>query len=215
MALLLAGLVLALAPATALAQGSGSAYLVLYEVMESPPPRPSTGGRPGAFVPGPDGSVTRLAQATLAGPVVAAAGSLADWLDGEVQAHAQSRVSLATRQGPLNGAFTVDTMGLNGAIPGKLSGILDLSMLLSPTSPVPLAPTWGSWRTLGQPSSRLGGTFSGVAQVPVDCGMLPGDNPAGMACYLNPSTGLGEQLAPDEFKDGVPLVRFVIELTAD
>ena len=205
--LLLVGLLLALSPAIALAQGFAQA--VLYEVLESPPARPSTGGAVGAFVPDPvDGTLTRLAQATEAGPVVFGTGSLVSWQNSGVVIHAQSRVDLTTGSGPVSGSFTVDTAG--GTISGKLSGTLDLSPVLSNTAP--LAPTWGTWGTLGKRSSRLGGTFQGVAQIPVDCGLLGG--PAGYFCYLKPDLSGADLLQPNEFKDGVPLVRFLIGFTA-
>jgi hypothetical protein len=204
---LVAGLLVLFAPAVALAQGG--AQLVLYEVVESPPPRPSSGGQPGAFIPGPDGSVTRLAQATLSGPVAAASGSLDSWRGGDVQAHAQSRVDLGTGVGPINGVFAVDLTG-GGAVPGKLSGTLDLSMLLDPDHPIPLAPVSGTWHTLGK--SSVGGKFSGVAQVPVDCGLVGGTQ--GAFCYVNPD-GTVAELQPHEFDaKGVPLVRFLLVLSA-
>jgi hypothetical protein len=200
---LVAGLLVLLAPAVALAQGG--TQLVLYEVVESPPPRPSSGGQPGAFIPGPDGSVTRLAQATLSGPVVAASGSLDSWFGGDVQAHAQSRVTVVGGDGtgPINGVFAVD-LASGGAVPGKLSGTLDLSMLLSGTAP--LASVEGTWHTLGK--SSVGGMFSGVAQVPFPCG--------DWLCYLDPDlSGSVTPLQTHEFdRNGIPLVRFLLVLTA-
>jgi hypothetical protein len=216
---LLAGLLVLFAPAVALAQGV--AHLVLYEVVESPPPRPASvdlEGLPGAFVPGPDGSVTRLAQATLTGPVVSANGSLASWFDGQVDAHAQSRVDLASGVGPINGIFAVDLPG-GGAVPGKLSGMLNLSLIL--TKQAPLAFVFdGTWNTLGK--SSVGGTFSGVAQVPMDCGLLAdllaGVVPpvaSGTFCYLNPVTHSLELLSSQESdQNGIPLVRFLLSLSA-
>ncbi|MBI2159280.1 MAG: hypothetical protein HYU25_02615 [Candidatus Rokubacteria bacterium] len=204
--LLLAGALLALVPASALAQGG--AQLVLYEVIESPPPSPATGGQPGAFIPGPDGSVTRLAQATLTGPVKAAGGSLDSWSGGEVDAYAQSRVDLATGVGPISGSFTVD-LASGGAVSGKLDGILDLHYLLQNLAP--LAPVSGTWNTLGK--SSVGGTFSGVAQVPIECSKLGG--PEGYFCYLKPDFSGAELLTANEFnRKGIPLVRFLLGLSA-
>ncbi len=205
--LLLAGALLALAPASALAQGV--AQIVLYEMIESPPPRPATSGNVGAFVPSPlDGILTRLAQATLSGPVVGAGGSLGTWVGGEVDAHAQSRVDLATGVGPISGVFTVD-LASGDAVSAKLNGLLDLSWLLAGTAP--LAPVGGSWNTLGK--SSAGGTFTGVAQVPIDCGVLGGA--AGKFCYLNPDFSGPEELSSNEFnRKGMPLVRFILFLSA-
>lgn len=202
---LLAGLLVLFTPAVALAQ-SGKAFIVLYEVLESPPPRPSTGPNVGAFVPNPlAGTLTRLAQATLSGTGVQAEGSISDWVGAAIEAHAQSRVELVgTFQGPISGVFNVDLAG--GAVSGELNGTLDLSMLLAGT---PLAPvTGGQWSTLGK--TKLAGVFEGVAQVPVDCGVLSGGLPSGTFCYLNPQP---EVLKAHEFnRDGIPLVRFLLEL---
>lgn len=203
--ILLAGVLLALTPGAALADG-GSARVVLYEVIESPPPRPASGGMPGAFIPGPDGSVTRLAQATLTGPVTEADGSMESWRGGKIGGHVQSQVNLTTGTGPISGFFTVDKVS-GSLTAANLSGTIDLSGLLSTTNPIPLAPVSASWGTLGPPPSFLSGTFQGVAQVPFQCGTT--------ACYLNPD-GTITPLQPHEFnRDGVPLVRFVLRMQAN
>lgn len=206
---LLAGLLVLFTPAVALAQ-SGGAFIVLYEVLESPPPRPSTGGNVGAFVPNPlAGTLTRLAQATLSGTGVQAEGSISDWVGAAIEAHAQSRVDLRTGQGPLSGVFNVDLAG--GAVSGELNGTLDLSMLLA-LKPIPLAPvTEGQWNTLGK--TKLAGVFEGVAQVPVPCSAL--GSPANNFCYLTPDGSGVEELQAHEFnRDGIPLVRFKLQLVA-
>jgi len=75
----------------------------------------------------------------------------------------------------------------------------------------PLAPVGGVWSTLGK--SSVGGTFTGVAQVPIDCGALGG--PAGYFCYLKPDLSGAEALQPHEFnRKGIPLVRFLLGLSA-
>lgn len=205
---LLAGLLVLFAPAVALAQSGGEALIVLYEVLESPPPRPSTGGV-GAFVPNPlAGTLTRLAQATLSG-TVHPAGSIANWAGAAIEAHAQSRVDLGTGQGPISGVFNVDLAG--GAVSGELNGTLDLRMLLA-VEPIPLAPvTKGQWNTLGK--TKLAGVFEGVAQVPVPCSAL--GSPANNFCYLTPDGSGVEELQAHEFnRDGIPLVRFLLQLVA-
>lgn len=186
-----AGLFLALTPTIALAQGS--ARLVLFEVIESPPPRPATGGVPGAFIPGPDGSLTRLAQATLSGTATEASGSLGNWLNASIGAYAQSQVNLDTRTGPLDGFFTVLHVTA-----GSFSGTIDMTGLLTGTGPN--AQVQGVWATRG--SSSLTGSFSGLAQVPIMCG--------DSACYVNPD-GTTELAVINRF--GIALVRFVLDLS--
>lgn len=188
MGLLGAGLLLTLSPAAVLAQGS--ATLVLYEWIESPPLRPITGGLPGIFIPGPDGSMTRLAQAALSGTATTATDPLAKWVGANIGAHAQSQVDLTTGSGPISGVFTVLRVTA-----GNVSGTIDLSGLLTGASPN--APVEGVWGTVGR--SALSGSFSGLAQVPIQCGDT--------ACYLNPDW----TTEPAVFNSaGIPLVRFVL-----
>jgi hypothetical protein len=203
---LVAGVLLALSPAAAWAQvtASGTAHATLYEVMEAPPPRPSTGGLAGVFIPGPGGSVTRLAQATESGTVGAADGSLAAWSDGQMEAQAQSRVDLFTGSGPFAAIFSIDGQA-NGKTVGKAKGTLNLSPMLDPVNPLPLAFLLATWSTLGAPSTRQSGSVEGVVYLPFACG--------GTACYLG-LDGLPTPLAPNEFKDGVPLVKFVLDYAA-
>ena len=193
-AALLAAVLLALAPTTALAQGFAQG--VFYETREK------------VRVKSTSTTSTRVAKAMEVGSVVYAEGTLADWFGAEVEIRAQSRVDLLTGMGPIDGGFKVHAVGGKGVIPGKISGTLDLSLILADVAP--LAPAVGTWQTHGK--GALEGTFSGVAQVPVDCAVLGG--PAGFFCYLRPDFSGADLLDASEFQDGVPLVRFLIGFTA-
>ena len=193
-AALLVAVLLALAPTTALAQGFAQG--VFYETREK------------VRVKSTSTTSTRVAKAMEVGSVVSAGGTLASWLGAEVDIRAQSRVDLATGVGPIAGGFKVDTVGGKGVIPGEISGTLDLSLILADAAP--LAPAEGTWQTHGKAS--LGGTYAGVAQVPVPCSVL--GVPVDAFCYLHPD-GLGVDLVQaSEFQDGAPLVRFLIGFTA-
>lgn len=197
--LLAAGLLLALSPATAPAQ-TPVAFGALLEVLESPPPQAAPGGptMPGTFPPGIGG---RLAQATLVGSLQGGH----PLLTGEVELHAQSRVPFSPTTGwgvgTISGVSSIDT-DANGVVVAKLDGFLDFSLF---NTNVPLAPTGGTWKTLGK--NRTGGTFAGVALVPFYCGVGFG------YCYLDPTTYAITPLAANEFnKHGVPVAKFLITL---
>ena len=156
---------------------------------------------PGAFPPGIGG---RLAQATLVGSLQGGH----PLLTGEVELHAQSRVPFNPTTGwgvgTISGVASIDT-DANGVVVAKLDGSLDFSLF---NWSVPLAPTSGTWKTLGK--NRTGGTFAGVALVPFPCGSW--------FCYLaldatGTPTGGATPLDPSEFnKHGVPVAKFVITL---
>lgn len=208
--LLVAALLLALTPATALAW-TGVSQGVLLEVLESPPAHAAPGGPtiPGAFPPGIGG---RLAQATEAGTLVGSE-TLA-FLTGDIEVHAQSRIPVDPATGgfgvgsvgTISGVFHVDNGG--GVVTGKLEGTLDLTGAVCGRQPCPLAPTNGTWATLGK--TKTSGLFSGVFFIPFQIPGLPG------WFYLTPDpvTGLPfTQLLPSEFgKDGTPLVKLLVTL---
>lgn len=207
--LLAIGLLIALSPAIALAL-TPVAGGILLEVLESPPPHAAPGGptMPGTFPPGIGG---RLAQATLV-------GSLAGipLLTGEVELHAQSRVPFNPTTGwgvgTISGVATIDS-DADGVLVAKLDGSLDFR-LFNPTAAnplgVPLAPTGGTWKTLGK--VRTGGSFAGVALVPFPCALGFG------FCYLTVDaagtpTGGVTALDANEFnKHGLPVAKFLITL---
>lgn len=202
---------LLLLPSLAVAQ-TGVASGALLEVRESPPPQAVGAGpdMPGNF---PTGIGGRLAEATEVGSL-AGSGTLA-FLTGQVELHAQSRIPFdpvtGFGVGTIAGVFNIDN-GSNGAVVGKIDGSLDFTLFNpTPENPlgVPLAPTAGSWTTLGK--NRTGGGFKGVALVPFACPLGFG------ACYLeldadgNPTGGL-TPLTDNEFMDGVPLAKFMFTL---
>jgi len=200
--LVLAGALLALSPATALAQ-SGVAQGVLYEVLEAPPAEFTPSGArimPGVILP----TGQRLAQATETG-TLQGSGSLA-FLTGAVSVHAQSRVPVdpvtGFGVGKVNGKFLVNTVS------GKFEGQLDLSPLTSTNcagKPCPFAPITGSWSAVNG-DEKTSGLFSGIFLVPFEVG-------PGSWAYLNPTTGQIQPLQPNEFdKNGSPLVKLLITL---
>ncbi|HVR72576.1 MAG TPA: hypothetical protein VMT87_17205 [Vicinamibacteria bacterium] len=205
--LFLTALLSVVAPTVVSAEGSATA--TLYEVMEAAPPRPSTDGMAGVFIPGPGGSITRLAQATLSGSCnESAAGALVGWANAAMEAHAQSRINMFTGSGPFSAGFTLDGTA-NGSTPGKASGTLDMSAMLDPSNPLPWAFVSATWRTLGDPSTRLSGPVAGLAYVPIAC---PHDG--AKACYLDRDWSVTE-LGAQEYKDGIPLVKFVLEFVVE
>lgn len=209
---LLVGALLALNPASGLAQTSvsatGVAQGVLYETLEAPPAEFTPSGArimPGVILPS---SLERLAQAKEAG-TLAGSGTL-EFLTGNVTVTAQSRVPFdpATSSfgvGKVNGTFSVN--GGGGAVAGKLDGQLDMSPLTSTNcgGPCPFALTNGMWSTQGATSTS--GTYSGVFLVPFEAG-------SGVWAYLNPATGQIEPLQAHEYgNDGTPLIKLLVTLT--
>lgn len=200
--LLVAALLLTLAPATALAQPLDSAYIVLFETRESAPVHAAPGNDlvpfprlPGAFIP-KDDTLTRIAQATLEGQVQAVGGGLlSDWNEVEVQG--QSRIDWTSLQGSLSGVFHAETV-TGRAVSGKLfNAEIDLSTLFT----AGFGTVGGSWTTLGK--NRIGGTFTGFVFAAVQI-------PTGTFVYfwgVDPdSCSLISDLAPapvDKFGNGI------------
>lgn len=200
---LLVAVLLAVAPTTALAQ-TPVAGGILLEVLESPPPHAAPGGptMPGTFPPGIRG---RLAQATLV-------GSLAGipLLTGEFELHAQSRVPFNPTTGwgvgTISGVGTIDS-DADGVLVAKLDGSLDFRLF---NQEVPLAPTGGTWKTLGK--VRMSGTFAGVALVPFPCEFGFGFCYLTLDAFGNPTGGVTPLAASEFNKHGVPVAKFLFTL---
>lgn len=213
--LLVAGLLLVLAPAGALAQTPCAAGTAL-EVLESPPYHAAPGGPtfPGAFSPGIGaqlgGLFARIAQATEVGELAGVCGGVD--LTGPVEIQAQSRIPVTgvtvggepiLGSGTFSGVGRIDTSA-NGVVVVKLDGTITF---------VPGAPIaqilGGSWSTLGK--NRTTGTFDATAFVPVPLGCTLEN---GGCFYFVPGVGL-VPLDPDtEYskQHGTGLANFVITL---
>jgi len=213
--LLAAGLLLGFGSATAWAQ-SGVAQGVLYETLESPPAHAATmGPLPGVYNAG---TGERMAEAKETGDIQGW-GSLAGF-SGEMVVQGQSRVPFdpTTGQfgsGTVSGVFHIDNATGPG-IAGKLDGSLNLSLLTSTENgcPCPLAPTSGTWSTLGK--DKTSGVFQGVFLLPFQHPLAP--ELGWLYLELDPATGQPTggvtPVQPSEFKDGVPLVKLVVALIA-
>ncbi len=230
--LLGAGLLLALAPATALAQ-TLYAQAVLYEFGEVINCHPGGSTNPltdplCAGVNTTNGFGTRISTATLAGgvpnpsPVIPGTFILGGFAlgppeltGGTATLDATAVVSRVDLTGPIFAKFTV-TNALGGTVTGTLSGQLDLS-LLAKTPPTPLAPVSGHWRATG--GLKAGGTFAGLFLVPFACTTSPTTG----ACYAEldatgTPTGGTVPVALDELvvvpgvTFPVPLVKLLVTL---
>ncbi len=206
--LLGAGLLLALAPATALAQ---TLNVVAYEVGEALTCHPGGTANPVtdplcALANTTEGLGTRMASATLVGGLSSLPGgvSVSGTPVAGVTVDATSVVNLGDLAGPIFGKATLYQGGTIAT--GTLSGQLDLSQLASG-----LAPVSGHWRILNG-TLKGGGTFFGAALIPFPCASATG------LCYLalDPSTGQPSggvvPVASTEIVSGFPLVKWVLTL---
>jgi hypothetical protein len=172
---LVAGAFLALSPALAVAQQAQQSYAtaMLYEVAESINCNP--GGSPDAMLDpfcvqeSAHGFGTRIADATLQGAVDGAPE-----FSGPISVEATSILSQLDWTGPAHGKMLIQTV--SGTVQATMAGQLDLSLLVKGSAP--LAPISGKWR--GTKGFNVGGTFSGVFEVPFWCGNA---SPKGV-CYL-------------------------------
>jgi hypothetical protein len=172
---LVGGVILALSPVVARAQGACDCYAtaVLYEVDETINCNP--GGSPDAMLDpfcvqqASKGFGTRIADATLVGTVDGP-----DEFKGPITVEASSILSQVDWTGPAHGKIRVQTAG--GTTQANMAGQLDLSLLQKGLAP--LAPISGKWH--GTKGFGAGGSFSGVFEVPFWCGQA---SPTGV-CYL-------------------------------
>jgi len=172
---LVAGFVLALSPALAVAQQAQAPYAtgVLYEVNETINCNP--GGSPDAMLDpfcvqeSAHGFGTRIADATLQGAVDGPPE-----FSGPISVEATSILSQVDWTGPAHGKMLIQTA--SGTVQATMAGQLDLSLLQKGSAP--LAPISGKWH--GTKGFSVGGSFSGVFEVPFSCGNA---SPKGV-CYL-------------------------------
>lgn len=170
-----AGVLLALGPALAIAQQTQTPYAtaVLYEVDETINCNP--GGSPDPMVDPfcveetAHGFGTRIADAVLEGTVEGPPE-----FSGPISVEATSILSQVDWTGPAHGKIRVQTAA--GTVQANMAGQLDLSLAQSGSAP--LAPISGKWH--GTKGFKVGGTFSGVFEVPFPCGEV---SPTGI-CYL-------------------------------
>ena len=158
---LVAGVLLVLGPAVAVAQQAETPYAtaVLYEVDESINCNPGGSANPMldpfCVQESSRGFGTRIADALLAGEVTGPAE-----FNGPITVEATSILSQVDWTGPAHGRMRIQTA--NGTVQANMAGQLDLSLLHSGSAP--LAPISGRWR--GTRGFTVGGTFSGVFEVP-------------------------------------------------
>ena len=215
--LLVIGLLLALSPATALAQ-TPYASVVVYEVREGIQCNPGGGTTPDCS--GSDTSAkgfgTRIADATLLGGLSSLPGGAMGGAHGEftggVSIEAASILSKIDWTGPIHGKWSVVQIPQVGGkiLTLTISGQLDLSPAMFHR--IPLAPIDGHWRgTKG--TLNAGGTFAGVFLIPFFCGVGPTS-----FCYLELDPATGEPtggvvyVESNETVGGVPLVKLVVSL---
>jgi hypothetical protein len=172
---LLGGILLALSPVVARAQQAQTPYAtgVLYEVDETINCNP--GGDPNAMLDpfcvqeSAHGFGTRIADATLQGSVDGPAE-----FSGPISVEATSILSQVDWTGPAHGKILVQVGG--ATVQATMAGQLDLSLLQKGSAP--LAPINGKWH--GTKGFGVGGSFSGVFEVPIWCGQASRTG----ACYL-------------------------------
>jgi hypothetical protein len=210
--LLAAGLLLAVGPAAAWAQGctlplptgsvpvNGSVAGVLVETIEQV-----------TIAPNEEGALERSAKAKEVGALGNGCGSLAS-LVGRIQVHAESWVPVLDPTvpllgaGPISGMFHVYPAAGGAALKGALAGSLDFSAT-HPNDmcggPCPWVYANGDWSIT---KAGLKGQFTGLALVPFPC--------AWGFCYLDPTGTLGPDpvaLTPEELIPE-PSAKFVITL---
>jgi hypothetical protein len=172
---LVAGVLLALSPAAALAQQTEQPYAtaVLFELDETincnPGASPNPMIDPFCLQASTHGFGTRIADAMLAGTVDGPPE-----FSGPINVEASSILNQVDWTGPAHGKLLIQTAG--GTVQANMAGQLDLS--LTQKGSAPLAPIAGKWH--GIKGFGVGGTFSGVFEVPFWCGDA---SPTGV-CYL-------------------------------
>jgi len=159
---LVAGVLLALSPALAVAQQAQTPYAMatLYEVREDINCNPGDSTAPNC-ADGAKGFGVRIADATLTGNIFSQTQT--DFV-GPVTLDASSILNQRDWTGPVHGKMTLQT-----GVRATFSGQLNLSLAMLGTPPAPLAPLSGKWQgTKG--TLHAGGDFSGVFLIPVPLG---------------------------------------------
>jgi hypothetical protein len=200
----LAGALLVLSPALAAAQQARAPYAtaVLYEVDETI--NCNAGGSPNPMLDpfcveqAARGFGTRIADATLKGGLDGVPGGVEGppEFHGAISVEATSILSQVDWVGPAHGRMRIETAA--GLVQANMAGQLDLS--LAEKGSAPLAPISGKWH--GTKGFNVGGTFSGVFEVPFGCGE---GSPTGI-CYLEN----GRMVSADS-----PLVKLVVTFYND
>ena len=198
---LVAGVLLALSPALAVAQQAQTPYATgtLYEVREDINCNPGASTAPNC-ADGAPGFGVRIADATLTGNITSATD-----FSGPVTLDASSILNQRDWTGPAHGKMT-----LQNGVRATFSGQLNLSLAIFASQP--LAPISGKWQgTKG--TLHAGGDFSGVFLMPVPLGCSQGTAPG--CFYLDLSaagkpTGQFVPLRPEEYTSaGAGLVKLM------
>jgi hypothetical protein len=189
---LVTGVLLAWGPALAVSQEAQTPYAtaVLYEVDETINCNPGGSANPWldpfCVEESSRGFGTRIADAVLEGTVEGPPE-----FSGPINVEATSILSQVDWTGPAHGKMRIQTTG--GTVQANMAGQLDLS--LAQKGSAPLAPISGKWH--GTKGFNVGGTFSGVFEVPFPCGEV---SPTGI-CYME-----NGRMVPAE----TPLVKLVV-----
>jgi hypothetical protein len=199
---ILAGVALALPPASARAQACTAPFAVgtLYEVREGINCNPGTATDPTCSMPDAKGFGVRIADATLIGSIQGPPE-----FSGDATIEASSILNQRDWTGPAHGKIALAN-GTHAAFSGQLN--LALAVLGQP--PTPLAPISGHWT--GTKGFQAGGIFDGVFLIPFQ---IPGHPELGVF-YLQldasgQPTGGVVPLQPNEFSaNGVPLVKLLV-----
>ena len=170
---LVGGLLLALSPAFAVAQQAQQvpyATGVVYEIREDIACHPGGAVNPMAdpmcfAAAASDGFGTRIADAMLEGGQNGFPGGVLGppEFSGAISVEASSILSRVDWTGPAHGKIVLQTA--NGTVVANMAGQLDLSLA---GKGIPPAPISGKWH--GIKGFNVGGSFSGVFEIPFPCG---------------------------------------------
>ena len=199
---LVAGVLLALGPALAVAQQAQTPYATgtLYEVREDINCNPGDSTRPDC-ADGAPGFGVRIADATLTGNITSATD-----FSGPVTLDASSILNQRDWTGPVHGKMT-----LSNGVRATFSGQLNLSLAMFANQP--LAPISGNWQgTRG--TLHAGGDFGGSFVIPVPLGCSRDTAPGCLYLELGPDgkpTGQLLPLQPEEYTSrGAGLVKLMV-----
>jgi hypothetical protein len=195
---LVAGVLLALGPALAVAQQPQTPYATatLYEVREDINCNPGDSTDP-MCLPGAKGFGVRIADATLTGNIDSATD-----FSGPVTLDASSILNQRDWTGPVHGK-----MMLQNGVRATFSGELNLSLAIFAGQP--LAPISGKWQgTKG--TLQAGGDFSGLFLIPFQLPGDPGFFYLEVGANGQSSGGMTPLLSKEFSAAGVPLVKLVV-----
>jgi hypothetical protein len=201
---LVAGVLLALSPALAVAQQGQTPYAtaMLYEVREDINCNPGDSTAPNC-ADGAKGFGVRIADATLTGNIFSRTQT--DFV-GPVTLDASSILNQQDWTGPAHGKMT-----LQNGVRATFSGQLNLSLAMFANQP--LAPLSGKWQgTKG--TLHAGGDFSGFFLIPVPLGCSRDTAPGCFYLELGADgkpTGQFLPLQPEEYtSEGAGLVKLMV-----